>query len=148
VRRLLVVGEDYGNSLIQYHKDKYALTGKSGERLAELAGVTPLQFYAATDRTNVVELPEDWRDPKLVKAGVSRIMAGMHGRRVLLLGSKVAGAFGMIDVPYFTWERRLMDAMVARAPHPSGRNRVLNDYKAVADFRRFMQETMGVIEGL
>jgi uracil-DNA glycosylase len=142
VKRLLIVGEDFGNSPARYHSDKYALTGASGERLAELAGVDRLLFYAHTDRTNVVELAEDWRDKTLVSAGVARITSRMDGRRVVLLGARVADAMGASHLPLFEWRPVLMGTWMARAPHPSGRNRLLNDSATVAAFSRFLKEAM------
>lgn len=140
--RLLIVGEDYGNSLARYHRDKYALSGESGERLAEMAGMDLLKFLAATDRTNVVELAEDWKSPVLVSAGVARVTARMDGRRVLLLGVRVAQAVGAAHLPLFEWRPVRMNVSMARAPHPSGRNRQLNDAVLVATFSKFLKDSI------
>lgn len=141
-RRLLIVGEDFGRSDKRYHLDAYALTGRSGQTLADWAGMPRLRFYVSTLRTNVVELPEDWKDPTKVIGGVMRISELMHGRRTILLGSRVATAFGMKAYDGFTWNTILRDCRVARMPHPSGRNLFWNDPANVARARAFLSEAM------
>lgn len=137
--RPLFVGEDFGNTDPVYHQDKFALSGLSGGRLASFAGLTRAQFIASTDRTNVVEVPEDWDHPVRVEAGAIRVTSMMVGRVVVLLGARVTAALGLDpETPMFEWlDHR--GARVARVPHPSGRNRVLNDYATREAFSRFMR---------
>lgn len=134
---LLLVGEDFGHSSARYHQDMYALTGASGRRLVELSGLTRMGFFLATKRTNVVELPEHWRDVDLVVAGVRRVQDRMIGRRTILLGARVASALGYDGYPQFTW-----DEEVALMPHPSGRNRFWNDPANVERARAFLTAAM------
>jgi uracil-DNA glycosylase len=140
VKRVVLVGEDFGNS--GYTDDRYALTGDSGRRLARMACVTPVTFYRVTYRINVVKTPEQWRDPEAIRAGVLRVAERIEGMRVpiVLLGSKVALAFDVLNVPLyeFTYCPRINRGVI-RAPHPSGRNRLLNDQDQVARYGAFLK---------
>lgn len=44
----------------------------------------------------------------------------------VLLGRRVAAAFGLERLPFFRWERTLSGMFVV-VPHPSGRNHLMND---------------------
>lgn len=136
-RTVLVVGEDFGNSDPRYHSDLYALTGASGRRLAALCGyegegtLPVLQFAAAFARTNVVTLASQWSDKDAVWEGRVDVLYKAIGRRVILLGSRVARAFGYQDLELFDVIRAYSDPggpmEVVRAPHPSGRSHWWND---------------------
>lgn len=138
---LLLVGEDFGHSPSRFHTDRYALTGPSGERLAAMAGEHRLYFYTLTSRTNVVTLPEQWRDRQLVASGVRRIETLMRHRHTILLGSRVAAAFGHGADPQFAW-MTTDRGVVACVPHPSGRNRVLNDQEVVRRYSQFLRDAV------
>lgn len=141
-RDLLIVGEDFGNSPVEYHNDFYALTGASGKRLAELAGVHYLDFYLLTERTNVVELLPQWRDKTLVQESVRKIYEErMAGRRTILLGSRVSAAFGFTAEP-LSWVLVDQHREVARMPHPSGRNHWWNDRQNYESARAFLSEAV------
>lgn len=148
--KVLVVGEDFGRSPVQYHNDRYALSGASGRRLAALAEVDLVDFLVATERTNVVELPEHWLVPTAVAAGIQRIARQMGGRRTILLGSRVAKAFGVYDARQMEWRpikfvtkgNEMADGLVARMPHPSGRNLWWNDPANVARAAVFWREAI------
>lgn len=140
--RILLVGEDFGNSDPEYHSDVYALTGASGRRLASLCGYQGpnaiLLFALNFERTNVVTLQPEWSDKELVRANVYDILSMMRGRRTVLLGSRVAEAFNLLHLGYFEWTRDAdVDMTVARAPHPSGRSHWWNDPENVAAARAF-----------
>lgn len=135
-RRLLLVGEDFGRSPIRYHSDVYALTGASGRHLAKLANEHYLNFYMLTERTNVVELPEEWKDKDLVRSRVAAIEARMDRdyQRTILLGARVAKAFDLAALRVCEWY-----GDVAVMPHPSGRNRWYNDPANVARAEDFLR---------
>jgi uracil-DNA glycosylase len=141
--RLLLVGEDYGSSVEEYHFSKYALTGESGRRLAALAGMEPLKFYAITRRVNMVEYPDDWKSPDVVKRG--RLLVVELVLRldlpVILLGGKVAEALGLSRVPLYEW-RSGGQVQFAKVPHPSGRNRYWNDPAHVEAASAFLRATL------
>lgn len=141
-RRLLLVGEDFGNSDPRYHSDTYALTGKSGRRLSSLLGFEGdmLRYALATERTNVVTLAPQWRDHALVAQGVVDISTRMERRRTILLGARVAHAFGKDDLELMAWDFDAeIDGWVARLPHPSGRSHWWNDPRNVAQAEEFMR---------
>lgn len=148
--RILLVGEDFGNSDARYHSDVYALTGASGRRLASLCGYqgpnAMLMFALDFERTNVVTLQPEWRDKELVRSSVGEIVQRMIGRRTILLGSRVAAAFDAEHLPVMEWTKAVLPnertidwsgALIARAPHPSGRSHWWNDPENVAAARRF-----------
>lgn len=140
--RILLVGEDFGNSDPKYHSDVYALTGASGRRLTELCGYQGpnqvLQFALDFERTNVVTLQPEWRDKSLVDRRVGEIVARMTGRRAILLGSRVAAAFKAEGLDMFRWTMATdRSTQIARAPHPSGRSHWWNDPENVESARRF-----------
>ena len=142
--RLLLVGEDYGDTVAdEYCTDALALTGKSGQRLANLAGLTLLELVERTDRTNVVRRPADWKDPVVIAWGVITVIEKMRDRRVLLLGSKVAEAL-CVRRTLFTWHPAPASFRVtttyACLPHPSGRSRYWNEPENVEMARQFLTE--------
>jgi uracil-DNA glycosylase len=142
----VLVGEDYGHAPEQYARERYALTGRSGERLAWLAGVAPLRFYARTVRLDVVRRPEDWRDARVVMEGLDLVLSRIDEARlpVIAVGQRAAGALGVAHLPLLTWcSWRPEDPSsipVAVMPHPSGRNRWWNYDANVEAARAFMRE--------
>lgn len=139
--RVLVVGEDFGHSPVEYHHEAYALSGASGRRLAQLAGLSFLVYALHAERLNVFEFPEEWGDVDKTNARVAEIVWRMQGRRTILLGAKVAKAFSVEDVPFFTWTTA-MGTTFARCPHPSGRNFWWNEPANVAKAAAFLKEAL------
>lgn len=143
-RQLLLVGEDFGKTDPKRHKDKYALTGKSGARIASLMGLTVPQMARLAKRTNVVETPDRWRDRDAVLLGIESVRAQLvEYRFVVLLGARVSRAMGLGDrwLVYgpHTWHY-VYGTCVAVAAHPSGRSRFWNDSDNVAVAREFWQD--------
>lgn len=150
--RLLIVGEDFGNAPERYAREIYTLTGKSGKRLASLMGFegdqAMFEYALSTERVNVVARQPDWKDQALVASRVAELEQRFVGRRVVLLGVRVAAAFGVSDLDLLTWRhdspRR---AWLARVPHPSGRSHWWNEEAnvlAAAGFLRDALELAGV----
>jgi hypothetical protein len=140
--RPLFVGEDYGSAPEAFAKPRYCLTGQSGRTLARLAGVGLLVFCIRVERVNVVDRPAQWRDKGLVAIRVAEIRRAMRGRRVVLLGTRVAEAFGYEQgtLPWWEWRATDHGGSVAMAPHPSGRNRLLNQQSVRERYAAFMRE--------
>ena len=130
------------------------LTGSPGRKLADLASMTPMEFYLSTVRTNVL--------PRYVGAGgggdafpmtdarsrAVEMAAELDGRVVVFVGRRVAEVFGYKRL-WFDWEEGnfsvghlLVWCRRAVMPHPSGRNRFWNDPRNVQDARSFMFELM------
>lgn len=123
----LLVGEanPYGTD------PRYALypypKGASGERLGRLIlGMPgPRAYLRAFDRRNLC--PQRW-SVKEARANAGEILRGPH-ERVVLLGSKVAGAFGMPFEPFKIHLSELSAAAktIVILPHPSGLCRAWNE---------------------
>jgi hypothetical protein len=64
------------------------------------------------------------------------LLPALQGRRAVLLGGRVAAAFGLPRAPLLVWQP-LAGGEVAVAPHPSGINRWWNDPRNVRRAKRF-----------
>lgn len=120
-----------------------ALTGSSGRRIASLAGLAWDDYLALTERVNLFdELPPIWL-PYEAREAARLIIPRMYDRRTILLGQKVAAAFGLAGgeamLEWATrWTSDIAGAEVAIVPHPSGRNRWWNDRANVARASTFL----------
>lgn len=130
------------------------LTGRPGRKLADLASMTPMEFYLSTVRINLlsryVGVSGNGDAFPMIDArrGAIKMVAGLDGRVVVFVGRRVAEAFGC-ERPWFDWEEGrfsvgnlTMGCRRAVMPHPSGRNRFWNDSRNVQEARRFMSELM------
>ena len=114
---------------------RYALypfpAGCSGHRLAVMMGYvsrTELVAYCGTFHRMNFWPSEGVRKCVKPAAQARMLVSYLEGRRVVVVGYRVAGWFGM-KFDYCTWvEHR--GATMAYIPHPSGRNRLWN-YPAV-----------------
>lgn len=118
------------------------LSGRSGARLASLAGVDLPAFREFFDRRNMLsEWPgkagkgDAWPGAPEARAIAEGLRTGLATRRVVLLGVNVARAFGFPGEP-FLWARH-WEGVFAFSPHPSGTNRWWNDRRQVEQARRF-----------
>lgn len=127
-----------------------ALDGAVGARLARLAALSPKEYRERFDLRNLFESPDEgvpWRyDEACLRAARMRSML-QQGDRLVCLGNKVAQAFEVLQFPYYEWVSavRVFDGVrfdIARVPHPSGRNRKLNDKREMERFGRFLRETL------
>lgn len=119
-----------------------AFEGSSGRNLAAIAGWDWDEFLARTYRVNLFPEPVDhW--PRLAawsRADELRVqLAG--ATPVILCGRNVAAAFGLADELLYRWLHEEW-ANVARVPHPSGRNRVWNDFEQRAEAHRFLRNLL------
>lgn len=126
------------------------LSGLSGARLAELAGVERLddvfevrnvlrRFPGRSGGSDSFPLAE-------ARSAGEFIRAEIRGRRAILLGRKVALALGFPGLVPLVWFEdsdfvRGEDATeVAYLPHPSGLNRFWNDPTRTEAARRFLRK--------
>jgi len=133
-----------------------ALSGRSGRRLASLAGLTLDEFLAAADTVNVF----DAFTGKAGKKGDAFPLAEARHRAdvlrranadretVVLLGSLVAAAFDLdelADAPC-SWYHGAGDSTqrVGFLPHPSGIDRWYNDAANVKRAARFVRSALGL----
>ena len=108
------------------------LSGPSGERLAFLCDLTMAEFAARFERRNLLDAWQGkaGKGDAFVRAPEARALAeglraGLATRRVVLLGSDVARAFGFPGEPFLFGAH--WGGSFAFCPHPSGVNRWWND---------------------
>lgn len=114
--------------------------GSAGHRLWRYSGVPLRDWLVSAARRNLVDQGLGWErwDRRAARRGMIEALelAGRLGvGRVLLLGRKVAEA---VDSELLVWDDVALPqigAVVASAPHPSGRNRSLNTPDAQARMR-------------
>ena len=103
--------------------------GASGDRLCRLImGLERRDYLKRFDRVNLC--PERWSQP-LARANARAIMNG-EDRVVVLLGSKVAGAFGYLYEPFTVKKQDWVEGgtgprTFVLLPHPSGLCRAWNN---------------------
>ena len=130
------------------------LSGQSGRRLADLAGLTFEAFLERFERVNLLPVYPG-RQGKGDAFPMAEAREHAHqilvshfrgGRRVVLLGRNVAAAFmgSMLadDFPQLTWVGSAINHgfVVARCPHPSGVCRWWNEPKNVEAARAFWRK--------
>ena len=142
--RLVVVGEAPGG---RGTEDLPALEGLVGRRLAKMLGIS-FEEWLEVDRRNVFESPDagvPWRPDAAKMRALGMLGIFEPGTRVIVLGKRAGQAFGVQDFPLYQWVsfQRVMTGdvlWVANVPHPSGRNRVLNDPRERERMGRFLRE--------
>lgn len=117
--------------------------GRTGARLAELAGIDRLR-----DGFDVVNLLDRWPGPSgakgslfpLARAREAAVLLAprLRRRHVVLAGRRVAAAFWLARLPYLAWET-VGGADVAVLPHPSGVCRWWNEPENVAAASAFLR---------
>lgn len=121
-------------------RPELSLTGSSGQNLARMAGVSWPAYLRRTERRNLFYVPVERWDPEA--AALEAELMDIAGRRVILLGRKVATAFGAPTLwPNYEWHS-FRDARVATMPHPSGLNRVYNSTAERYAAGNFLREAM------
>lgn len=132
VAGLLIVGEQPSSPV----DDDGPLAGRSGARLAQLAGIS-VEQYLQHRRVNLLDGTGPWDPCAATRAATELDLCGPPVP-FLLLGRAIAAAFGVRARPFTTL--RLPSGRTAHlAPHPSGRNRCWNDPQTVAVARAFLR---------
>lgn len=106
----------------------------SGGRLARILGLSDQRYLDAFDRRNLC--PMEW-NMKDARANAAAILASER-TAVILLGAKVAKAFGLDYAPFTRHQRLLI------LPHPSGLNRIWNMRGSVARARELVTPLLEV----
>jgi hypothetical protein len=132
--KTLIVGElnPYGSDP---HFALYPLpAGAAGDRLCRILGLRRGDYLARFDRVNLCD--GKW-SASAARERAGEIMDSDH-ERVVLLGSKVAKAFGVPFRPFEfvpgCWQTLLV------LPHPSGRCRIWNDHRSVTNAKLAVAE--------
>ncbi len=107
--------------------------GSAGAHLCTMLGLTPEVYLSTFDRVNLCR--HEWNDYDAWLEAL-RIKAERRDK-ICLLGRKVQNAFNFIDIPFFT----AIDRFIL-LPHPSGKCRIWNDARAVAQLRRLLLNEM------
>lgn len=125
MRKPLLVGEcghDPDPSLALWPYPRSA----SGGRLAAALGLEPREYLARFRRANLC--PEGWSEEAARRAAAVLVESATDSDVLVLLGVRVARAFGLAAVPVFArWRADFCGPSYVRLPHPSGRCRAWND---------------------
>lgn len=128
----------------------------AGGRLLELTGLNRREYLLLFDRTNLLyyfpgrHKRDDKWPVRHARVAASAARALLTGRQVVMVGRRVADAFGVeVDWHEWTWlqterycpvTRRDPRAKVAVVPHPSGRNHWYNKSGNWESARAFWSE--------
>lgn len=110
-----------------------ALSGRVGDRLARLCGLRDYEeLRGVFDVANLLDAPVGVRSGKgdAFPAQLAQRRAREFPLQgvVVLLGRRVARAYGLADAPWGEWQSIHPNRAVACVvPHPSGVNHVMND---------------------
>lgn len=143
--RLVFVGEAPGG---RGTEDLPALEGLVGKRLAKMCGVS-FEEWLKVDRRNIFESPDagvPWESRAALIRAVQMMGVFPHNAHVVILGKRAAKAFRIDEFEPYQWVSAVRiwsgDTLyMAHIPHPSGRNRLLNDPKERDRMERFLRET-------
>lgn len=124
------------------------LEGRVGRRLAKCCGLSFEDYLERFVRVNLLHVRQDTKEhgflfdlPAAKKEAAQLMTSFARGQIVLLLGGRVAEAFGVHD-HYFA-KVALGKAEAYILPHPSGVNRWYNDVSNVMKMETFMR---GIVE--
>lgn len=130
--------------------------GCAGDRLCRVVlGLEPEEYLRRFERTNLCL--GQW-DPRAAREAADGLMTRPGSQPFVLLGKKVAGAFGLGTAPSFHRFRLPVPGrrplphghhirMALRLPHPSGRCLEWNDREKVFLARRLVAELTQRCEG-
>lgn len=129
------------------------LSGRSGQRLAELCGITMPDFLERFERINLLvgwqgkNGKGDRFEPGAAPERVAQALLYLRARNVIILGAINSTSLGVIW-PKLSF-RPFNAGNFAWCPHPSGINVWWNDRVNVAMARRFWTEAaQGLLPGL
>jgi hypothetical protein len=133
------------------------LSGPPARVLLSAAGIDPQpegstygrwtwRLYELFDCHNLIERHRDaepWSVPRAREAALNLILEKplTSGSVTVLLGRRVAAAFGLEDAAWGEWRATPSGAIVT-APHPSGRSRAMNDPETRTLLGRVLNEAI------
>jgi len=129
------------------------IEGRIGRKLAKFSSLTFEEFLETFDRVNLLEVRQDTKEKgfqfNAAEAAVNamRMINNMFddGRVVLLLGKRVAHAFGA-HADYFQVQHLGTKAHVYVVPHPSGVNHYWNHSDNCEKVRQFFARILHEIK--
>lgn len=147
--RLVLVGEAPGG---RGTEDLPALEGLVGNRLAKMLELNFQQYrdHESIVRKNIFESPDagvPWDRRAALLRARQLMMTFEHGDRVVVLGKRAAEAFQIEQFGLYRWvsAQRIFSGetfWLANVPHPSGRNRLLNDEAERERMAKFLREAL------
>ena len=126
------------------------LRGRVGNALIVASGLSRAEFDRVFVRTNVFTVPQQSHGKgasfpmTAARVEAVRLQRRCRARVVVLLGKRVASAFG-IDPTYFE-KSKIHSCDVFVVPHPSGINRWFNEANNRVRFSRFMRSIVAMIK--
>jgi uracil-DNA glycosylase len=136
--KLIIVGEAPGGELDLADREWMSLTGGAARNLCRIADWEWENFLAGTVRFNLFYAPVNHWDFDQAARNARLLAPQLKGRQTLILGEKVANAFELIGKTFYEWFWAY-DGLVARVPHPSGRNRKWNRPDERERARKFLE---------
>jgi hypothetical protein len=125
--RPLLVGE--GPNATGCPDQRLALTGRVMQRLCAWSGLTTAAYLRRFERRNLFHTraeAERWSAPA-ARGRATELAAGLEcHRELLLLGRRVAAAFGLDGHGFHTWHQ-VGEHQALLLPHPSGLNHHWNE---------------------
>jgi len=114
----------------------------SGHRLASLAGISSDQYQRRFDRMHLFREPQEtWRF-KVARKEAAQLIPGLTGRCVLLLGSRLAGAFGFSS-DHAIFVTRRWNSVWYCIPHPSSLNRWYQERENTEAASKLLSDLVG-----
>lgn len=138
---LVLIGEQTPMALAKVGNSRAFVSGYSAERLVRLCGLASIdQLHERSWLLNLMPAQRSRRGPKrrvaarwwgqMAEHRAALVAPQLMNRRVVLLGVRVARAFGLMRIPLLEWQSVVAFGSrfeAARCPHPSGLNRWWND---------------------
>jgi hypothetical protein len=159
--KLVLVGEA-PSAATAWRAGAAPLVGETGRRLALWSSLSAADFRRATVCVNLFDdLPQRWTQRE-ARARAEWLWSNMTQSKdvmwarygawhvelcgatsVLLLGARVARAFGFVHLPPYVWHVTA-GPRLATMPHPSGHNLYWNDKGNVNKASAFLRAALGV----
>jgi hypothetical protein len=131
----LIVGE--GPSASSDPSRPLAADTRTGRTIALFAGLSPRSYASRCAKADLTSKPN--ATEREMRLGAVMVLPAFEGRRVALLGRRVASAFGLGDHPFFrTFEHA--GGIVTVVPHPSRRSAWWTEPENVARACEFWRE--------
>ena len=145
--RPLLVGEANPHSVDPRHALWPTPPGAAGGRLMRALGMSRGDYLGTFDRANLfIRPPAKW-SVAAARARAEELLKRADGAVIVLLGARVASAFGAAHLAEFTIGPDLSGRQTfARLPHPSGRCRAWNEEGAEQRLRSLMDDVLALAD--
>lgn len=111
----------------------------AGDRLCrKVLGMTHYEYLQKFERRNLLQTRDGRWSAPLAREAAQKVLREANGAPLVLLGARVAAAFGLPSLPFIV--RRQLPSPILVLPHPSGRCRVWNDARNFERARACLRE--------